>query len=126
MSEHDHETPGPRPRHDSSVLGGAAALFHALADVERLRLLDLLAAGERCVSEIATASQAAISTVSQRLKVLSSEGLVSQRRDGKHIYYRLADAHVVELIESALAHANHNHAGNGNGNTTTNGKANGQ
>ena len=46
-----------------------------------------------------------ISTISQRLRVLRNEGLVSRRRQGKHIVYGLADQHVVELIANALAHA---------------------
>jgi len=45
-------------------------------------------------------------TVSQRLKLLHRERLIVRRRDGNHIYYALADRHVVDLILNALAHAN--------------------
>ena len=45
------------------------------------------------------------STVSQRLRLLRGEGLVHRRREGTHIYYALADRHVVDLIHNALAHA---------------------
>jgi ArsR family transcriptional regulator, lead/cadmium/zinc/bismuth-responsive transcriptional repressor len=61
--------------------------------------------GERCVSELVEALGDKFSTVSQRLRLLRSEGLVARRRDGTHLYYALADAHVTELIQNALAHA---------------------
>jgi DNA-binding transcriptional ArsR family regulator len=71
----------------------------------RLRLLELLAAGERCVSDIATSTGDAMPTVSQRLQLLRREGLLRSRRDGKHVFYALADAHVLELIDNVLRHA---------------------
>ncbi|MFO0677751.1 MAG: metalloregulator ArsR/SmtB family transcription factor [Polyangiaceae bacterium] len=101
-----------RPRHTKATaesLGRAAALFQALGDAERLRLLELLTAGEACVSELVAATNAGFSTVSQRLRILRSEGLVAQRRVGKHVYYRLEDAHVAELVANALAHADEPH-----------------
>lgn len=83
----------------------AAHLFFALGDPARLRLLALLEAGERSVSEIAASLGEELSTVSQRLKLLHHHGLVVRRRQGKRIYYALADTHVVELIRSGLQHA---------------------
>ena len=100
---------------DMHAVEEAAALFRAAGEPQRLRLLAMLAQGERCVSELAEAAAASMSTVSQRLRVLRGEGLVSRRRAGKHAYYRLADDHVAELIASALAHADepnaHRHRG---------------
>lgn len=84
----------------------AAELLRALADRQRLEVLCLLAEGERCVSELGEPNTN-LSTVSQRLKTLRQAGLVERRRDGKHIYYRLADHHVRHLIDNALAHAEH-------------------
>ena len=57
------------------------------------------------MTEIVAAVGEKFSTVSQRLKLLRSEGLVARRRDGNHIHYALADRHVVDLILNALAHA---------------------
>jgi DNA-binding transcriptional ArsR family regulator len=102
---HDHG-PTRAPAFGARAYRRAAALFQALGDPERLRLLDLLTRGEACVSELVSASNAGFSTVSQRLRVLRSEGLVTQRRAGKHIYYALADHHVVELVHNALEHVN--------------------
>jgi len=90
-------------------------MFRALGDPARLQLVELLSEGERCVSDLAQRSCQEISTISQRLKVLRGERLIARRREGKHIFYFLADHHVVDLVRSALAHADehqsedHNH-----------------
>ena len=105
----------PSCRHDDDLssdstplqLDRAASLFRALGDSERLRLLEMLAHGERCVTEMAGAVDAGLSTVSQRLKVLRAEQLVSRRRQGKHIYYSLADEHIAGLVRNALEHVSH-------------------
>ncbi len=82
----------------------AARIFRALADVSRLQILEALACRPCCVSELADASGDEISTVSQRLRVLRAERLVSRRREGKHMIYRLADDHVMSLVSNALEH----------------------
>jgi len=95
--------PAPRPAH---TLGHTAQLFRAMGDEGRLGVLVLLLdRGELCVSTIAEATGEQVATVSQRLRVLRTEGLIRKRRDGKHIYYAIADAHVARLIVDALAHA---------------------
>jgi DNA-binding transcriptional ArsR family regulator len=86
-------------------LGRASRIFRALGDQSRLRLLVFLARGEACVTEVSDAEGEEISTISQRLRVLRNEGLVSRRRQGKHILYGLADQHVADLIFNALEHA---------------------
>lgn len=83
----------------------ASRIFRALGEPSRLRLLALLAKGEACVTEVSEAEGEEISTISQRLRVLRNEGLVSRRRQGKHIVYGLADHHVAELIFNAMEHA---------------------
>lgn len=88
-----------------STFAGAASLFRALGDPARLQLLQLLRSGEACVSDLVTRLNEKFPTVSQRLRLLRSEGLVSRRRAGNHIYYALADRHVADLIDNALAHA---------------------
>lgn len=103
-----HAPPGPS-EYSADAFRRAATLFRALGDVERLKLLDALAKREVCVTELAEASRSRMPTVSQRLRVLRADGLVVQRRDGKHIYYALADEHVVELVRNALQHASEAH-----------------
>jgi len=88
-----------------SVLVRAAGMLSAAGDPARLRLLELLATGERCVTDIAADTGDAMPTVSQRLQVLRREGLLSTRRDGKHVFYAVADQHVLDLITTILHHA---------------------
>jgi len=87
------------------ALDRAARLFFALGDPARLRLLVLLEAGERCVGELVEVLGEKFSTISQRLRLLRSEGLVVRRRDGNHLHYALADRHVAVLLRNALDHA---------------------
>jgi ArsR family transcriptional regulator, lead/cadmium/zinc/bismuth-responsive transcriptional repressor len=89
----------------SEALERAAQILRAMGDASRLRILDLLKRRELCVTEIVAAVGQKFTTVSQRLKLLRSEGLIVRRRDGNHFHYALADRHVVDLIFNALAHA---------------------
>lgn len=103
-----HDPHEQKPLNASSppvVVERAAALFRALGDSARLSLLERLAGGEYCVTELADATGEGLSTISQRLRTLRSERLLKRRRLGKHVYYTLADQHVADLIASALAHA---------------------
>lgn len=102
---HDHDHPALRSLTGVSdeTLEKAARIFRALADPSRLRLLTILSEGEACVSELADKDQ--LSTVSQRLRTLRNENLVSRRRNGKHLIYSLSDDHVLDMIVNALAHA---------------------
>jgi len=100
---HDHRPRKPLALADE-VYARAAAIFHAAGDASRLKILARLADGEWCVTELAEAARAGLSTVSQQLKLLRAEQMVDRRREGKHLYYFLADEHVRELLKSALEH----------------------
>lgn len=80
-------------------------MLRAGGDPARLEILDLLQAGEHQVSEIAELTAAEMSTTSQRLRILLNENLVKRRRDGRDMFYRLADAHVETLLRNVLDHA---------------------
>lgn len=97
----------PPPPLDPRLLRRAAAILRAAGDPGRLWLLARLARGESCVTELAEESGEELSTISQRLKVLRNEDLVTRRRDGKHIFYGLPDRHVIDLLRNALDHAEH-------------------
>lgn len=106
LVEQDHEhdaTPGVRPA-DNDTCQRAAAIFRALGDSNRLKLLSVLVQHELCVSELTAILHDNLPAVSQRLKLLRSERIVAARRDGKHVYYRLVDQHVRELITNGLEH----------------------
>jgi ArsR family transcriptional regulator len=100
-----HERRVPAQATSQLVVEKAAALFRALGDSARLSLLERLATGEYCVTELADATGEGLSTISQRLRTLRMERLLKRRRVGKHVYYTLADQHVADLIRSAIDHA---------------------
>jgi ArsR family transcriptional regulator, arsenate/arsenite/antimonite-responsive transcriptional repressor len=84
----------------------AAKLFHALSDQTRLSILQRLRLGERCVCDLTDALDAAQSRLSFHLKVLKDAGLVTDRREGRWMYYTLNTeslAEVSELIEAMAA-----------------------
>jgi ArsR family transcriptional regulator len=95
-----HHTP-----HPAWLIERTSAMFSALGDPSRLRLMELLFDGRHCVSELAEETGEAMSTISQRLKVLHQAGLISRQREGRHIYYGLADQHIIELLSNAFEHA---------------------
>jgi ArsR family transcriptional regulator, arsenate/arsenite/antimonite-responsive transcriptional repressor len=81
----------------------AAQLFHALSDETRLRILERLRGGERCVCELTDALDAAQSRLSFHLKVLKDAGLVRDRRESRWMYYtmdREALGEVAELMQA--------------------------
>jgi ArsR family transcriptional regulator, arsenate/arsenite/antimonite-responsive transcriptional repressor len=80
-----------------------ARLFHALSDETRLSILHRLRFGERCVCDLTDALEAAQSRLSFHLKVLKDAGLVTDRRDGRWMYYTLNQEtlnDVAELVET--------------------------
>ncbi len=84
-----------------------AAIFGALADPSRLRLLYLLLQGECSVGQLAEEAQLSASAASHQLRVLRGLRLVRQRRQGRHVFYRLDDDCVLALISEGLRHVRH-------------------
>lgn len=87
------------------AFAGAVSLFKALSDEQRLRTLAFLSEAEACASEIAGYFDEPLSTVSHRMKLLEGAGLVARRRAGRHVFFRLLDRHVLNLVHDALEHA---------------------
>jgi rhodanese-related sulfurtransferase/predicted RNA binding protein YcfA (HicA-like mRNA interferase family) len=79
---------------------GFARVGKALGNPARIELLDLLAQRERGVEELAAAAGMRVSNTSAQLKVLASAGLVTARRSGTHVFYRLGDAQVTAVVEA--------------------------
>lgn len=103
----DEHAGSDREPADAEAVARAASFLRAMAEEGRIQVLALLRRGDACVSELAVALSTDVSTVSHRLRVLRSEGLVRRRRSGRHVYYRLEDDHVRHLLEAALDHAAH-------------------
>jgi ArsR family transcriptional regulator, arsenate/arsenite/antimonite-responsive transcriptional repressor len=78
----------------------SARLFHALSDETRLSILQRLRFGERCVCDLTDALDAAQSRLSFHLKVLKDAGLVTDRREGRWMYYTLNGDGLAELSET--------------------------
>lgn len=76
----------------------AVAALKLLANPDRLLLLCQLAQGEQNVGELEQRLGIHQPTLSQQLGVLRQEGVVSTRRDGKHVYYSVADAALLEIL----------------------------
>lgn len=70
-------------------LGRLTRLFHALSDETRLKIVAKLLSGEQCVCNLTDALEAGQSRLSFHLKTLKDAGLVTDRRDGRWIYYSL-------------------------------------
>lgn len=89
---------------DPSEIGTLAQIFKALADETRLKILWALEKREMCVCDLAAMLGLTESAVSHQLRLLRNLHLVTNRRDGVVLYYRLADNHVSQLIKITLEH----------------------
>ncbi len=81
----------------------AVVLLRTLAHEDRLLLLCKLSVEELCVSELEDRLGIHQPSLSQQLGVLRREGLVATRRDGKNIYYRIADPRVLAVLQTLYA-----------------------
>lgn len=75
-----------------------AEIFKLISDGSRLRILWLLCHCEECVSNIAAAMDMSDPAVSHHLKLLRKSGLIVGRRDGKEVYYKLADTEEAQIV----------------------------
>ena len=81
----------------------AETLFHALSDATRLGILDMLKDGERCVCELQDELDAAQSRLSFHLRVLKEAGLVTDRKEGRWMYYTISSDALAEVHDLAVA-----------------------
>ena len=81
-----------------------AELFKIFGDSTRIKILYALLEGELCVCDIAQLMEVTQSAVSHQLRVLKSSKLVKFRREGKTVYYSLADEHVVRILSQGMEH----------------------
>ena len=81
-----------------------AELFKAFAEPSRLKILFSLCEAEVCVCDLAQSLNMTQSAVSHQLKILKQAKLIASRRDGKSIFYSLADDHVRTMIAQGMEH----------------------
>ena len=89
---------------EEELLYDLAELFKVFGDSTRIRILYALSTCELCVGDIAQILSLGQSTVSHQLRVLKDAKLVKFRRDGKVIFYALADEHVRTIINMGMEH----------------------
>ena len=91
---------------EKEIMGHLADLFKGFADPTRVHILSLLLVNpELCVTDIADAVEISQSGVSHQLRILKQMHLIKFRRDGKNLWYSLADEHVRTILEMGLEHA---------------------
>lgn len=81
-----------------------ADFFKVFADMTRLKILYVLLCSEMCVYDIANMLGMSQSAISHQLRVLKQMDLVKNRREGKTIFYSLADGHIVTILSQGLDH----------------------
>lgn len=81
-----------------------AEFFKVFGDATRLKILYVLLCSEMCVYDIAAVLGMSQSAISHQLRVLKQQDLVKHRREGKTIFYSLADAHIVTILSQGLDH----------------------
>lgn len=89
---------------DEEVLLDLADLFKIFGDTTRIKILCVLLEVEMCVFDIAKILSMSQSAISHQLRILKQSKLIKGRRDGKVIYYSLADEHVKDIISKGLEH----------------------
>ena len=81
-----------------------AELFKVFGDSTRIKILYVLSQSEMCVCDIATLLQMGQSAISHQLRVLKQMRLVSFRREGKTVFYKLADSHIQTILNQGMEH----------------------
>lgn len=87
-----------------NVLIEVAELFKIFGDSTRIKILNLLLMEEKCVSDIADALNMTTSAISHQLRILKTNKLVKNRREGKIIYYSIDDDHVYNIVAQGIEH----------------------
>ncbi len=99
---HDHITRQEIPTEEE--IYRLSNLFKTFGDVTRIRILTALSKQELCVCDIADLLGMSQSAISHQLRVLKQQELVKFRREGKTVFYSLADAHVYTILAQGLEH----------------------
>lgn len=89
---------------DETELYDLSELFKVFGDSTRIRILFVLFESEVCVCDLAQALKMTQSAISHQLRILKQNKLVKSRRDGKSVFYSLADNHVRTIISQGIEH----------------------
>jgi DNA-binding transcriptional ArsR family regulator len=89
---------------DKKTIQALTEIFRVLGDPTRVRMLDVLSRGERCVGDLASDLAMSESAISHQLRLLRGARIVKGRREGRMVFYSLDDRHVVALYRQGLRH----------------------
>ena len=89
---------------DEDILIDVSDFFKVLGDSTRSIIMHVLDKREMCVCDLAVLLNMTKSAISHQLKVLRDAKLVNFRKEGKMVYYFLADSHVKDVFEKAIEH----------------------
>ncbi len=89
---------------DEHTAAHVAELFRSFSDTSRVRILSALVGGEKNVSALAKIAGISESAVSHHMRGLRQMGLVQARREGKEVYYRVDDEHIIALFQQGVKH----------------------
>ena len=89
---------------EEEILYDLAELFKVFGDSTRIKILYVLFQSEMCVCDIAQLLNMSQSAISHQLRVLKQAQLVKYRREGKTVFYSLANAHVNTILNQGLEH----------------------
>ncbi|MCH5268695.1 MAG: helix-turn-helix transcriptional regulator [Lachnospiraceae bacterium] len=89
---------------EETELYDLAELFKVFGDSTRIRILFVLSSAEVCVCDLARALNMTQSAISHQLRILKQNKLVKSRREGKSVFYSLADGHVSTIIAQGREH----------------------
>ncbi len=89
---------------DEEVLYDLAELYKVFGDSTRMKIMYVLFASEMCVCDIAQLLNMSQSAISHQLRVLKQSKLVKARREGKVVFYSLADDHVRTIVDQGMEH----------------------
>ncbi len=89
---------------EEETLCDLAELYKVFGDSTRIKILYVLFAAEMCVCDIAQLLGMSLSAISHQLRILKQARLVRARREGKAVFYTLADDHVRDIIGKGLEH----------------------
>ncbi|KJS11915.1 MAG: ArsR family transcriptional regulator [Peptococcaceae bacterium BRH_c8a] len=100
-----------RIKKDVTATEGMARFFKALGDETRIKIIYSLSQEELCVCDMAQIIGISVAAVSHHLRLLKNMGLAKSRKQGKMVFYSLADPCIKIIINTALKHQNSEHDG---------------
>ncbi len=91
-------------KQNDELMTDLAGLFKMFSDPTRVKILNILLDGEKCVGDVATQMNMSAAAVSHHLRMLRQGNLVIDHRQGKEVFYSLADDHVVSILSLGMEH----------------------